>query len=135
MRIASNALALRSAIRNLLDNAVKHGAKRVELAVQASDGGGWFVRVDDDGPGIPPEERERVFDHFQRGEAREVEGSGLGLAIVRAVARRHGAEVRLGPLAVGAAKPERVGVVAGHFHPDVAGELGGEGGGEEERDG
>ena len=52
------------------------------------------MRADDDGPGIPPEQRERVFDRFQLGEAREAEGSGLGLAIARAVARRHGAEVK-----------------------------------------
>jgi two-component system OmpR family sensor kinase/two-component system sensor histidine kinase QseC len=91
-----DAQALRSAIRNLLDNAVKYGGKRVELTVQALETGGWLVHVDDDGPGIPPEQRERVFDRFQRGEAREVEGSGLGLAIVRAVARRHGAALTLG---------------------------------------
>ncbi len=99
-----DAQALRSAMRNLLDNAVKYGGRHVELSVQA-EAGGWQVRVDDDGPGIAPEQRERMFDRFQRGEAREVEGSGLGLAIVQAVARRHGAAVeiatsRLGGLAV-----------------------------------
>lgn len=99
VRMQGDAQALRSAIRNLLDNAVKYGGKQVELTVQASDSGGWLVRVDDDGPGIPPEQRERVFDRFQRGEAREVEGSGLGLAIVRAVASRHGAVLRLGTTA------------------------------------
>ena len=75
---------------------MKYGGKHVELTVQALETGGWLVHVDDDGPGIPPEQRERVFDRFQRGEAREVEGSGLGLAIVRAVARRHGAALTLG---------------------------------------
>ena len=99
-----DAQALRSAMRNLLDNAVKYGGRHVELSVQA-EASGWQVRVDDDGPGIPSEQRERMFDRFQRGEAREVEGSGLGLAIVQAVARRHGAAVevatsRLGGLAV-----------------------------------
>jgi len=67
--------------------------------VQATEPSGWLVRVDDDGPGIPPDQRERVFDRFQRGQAREVEGSGLGLAIVQAVARRHGAAVTLGTAA------------------------------------
>lgn len=90
-----DAQALRSAMRNLLDNAVKYGGRHIVLDVQAGEGGGWRVRVDDDGPGIPPEQRERVFDRFQRGEAREVEGSGLGLAIVQAVARRHGARIAL----------------------------------------
>jgi signal transduction histidine kinase len=93
VHLQGDAQALRSAIRNLQDNAVKYGGKHVELTVQPLEGGGW--RVDDDGPGIPPEQRERVFDGFQRREAREVEGSGLGLAIVRAVARRHGATVTL----------------------------------------
>jgi two-component system OmpR family sensor kinase/two-component system sensor histidine kinase QseC len=106
VRLQGDAQALRSAIRNLLDNAVKYGGKHVELKVQALETGGWLVRVDDDGPGIPPEQRERVFDRFQRGEAREVEGSGLGLAIVKAVARRHGAEVTLGSAALGGLRIE-----------------------------
>lgn len=91
-----DAQALRSAMRNLLDNAVKYGGRRVELGVRATGDGGWRVRVDDDGPGIPPAQRERVFERFQRGEGRDVEGSGLGLAIVRAVASRHGASVEVG---------------------------------------
>lgn len=101
-----DAQALRSAIRNLLDNAVKYGGRQVLLGVQRDGPGGWRVRVDDDGPGIPPEQRERVFDRFQRGEAREVEGSGLGLAIVQAVARRHGATVRLGSSEAGGLRVE-----------------------------
>lgn len=96
VRMQGDAQALRSAIRNLLDNAVKYGGKHVDLTVEAPEAGGWLVRVDDDGPGIPPEQRERVFARFQRGQEREVEGSGLGLAIVRAVAKRHGALVTLG---------------------------------------
>jgi two-component system OmpR family sensor kinase/two-component system sensor histidine kinase QseC len=95
-----DAQALRSAMRNLLDNAVKYGGRHVELSVRA-EAGGWQVQVDDDGPGIPPEQRERMFDRFQRGEAREVEGSGLGLAIVQAVARRHGAAVEVGTSRLG----------------------------------
>ncbi|MFO1217831.1 MAG: ATP-binding protein [Burkholderiaceae bacterium] len=90
-----DAPALRSAIRNLLDNAVKYGGTHVDVTVGAPDGGGWLVRVDDDGPGIAPEQRERMFARFQRGAARDGEGSGLGLAIVQAVARRHAAGVRL----------------------------------------
>ncbi len=101
VRTQGDAQGLRSAIRNLLDNAVKYGGRRVDLTVQAIGRDGWMVRVDDDGPGIPPEQRERVFDRFQRGAAREVDGSGLGLAIVQAVARRHGAGVQLGMAALG----------------------------------
>lgn len=101
-----DAPALRSAIRNLLDNALKYGGRQVLLSVQRDGAAAWRVRVDDDGPGIPPDQRERVFDRFQRGESREVEGSGLGLAIVQAVARRHGATVRLGSAASGGLRVE-----------------------------
>jgi signal transduction histidine kinase len=51
--------------------------------------------VEDTGAGIPPSERERVFDRFYRGETATVNGSGLGLAIVRRIAQRHGGEVQL----------------------------------------
>ncbi len=99
--------ALRSAIRNLLDNAAKYGARRIDLGVSMTDGQP-LLRVDDDGPGIPPDQRERVFDRFQRGAAEtgQTEGSGLGLAIVQAVARRHGATVVLGEAAIGGLRVE-----------------------------
>jgi two-component system OmpR family sensor kinase len=51
--------------------------------------------VEDSGPGIPPQERERVFDRFYRVAGTGTAGSGLGLAIVKAIAGRHGATVRL----------------------------------------
>jgi two-component system OmpR family sensor kinase len=51
--------------------------------------------VTDTGPGIPPSERERVFDRFYRLPGSETSGSGIGLALVRSIARHHGAEVRL----------------------------------------
>nr|MDQ3027670.1 ATP-binding protein [Pseudomonadota bacterium] len=54
-----------------------------------------FVEVEDNGPGIPPEERDRVFDRFYRGESAAGGGSGLGLAIVRRIADRHGGRVEL----------------------------------------
>lgn len=86
--------ALRSALRNLIDNAVKYGARSVQVAALRA-AGAPLLRVDDDGPGIPLEARERVFDRFQRGEGTSAEGSGLGLAIVQAAARQQGAGVRL----------------------------------------
>jgi signal transduction histidine kinase len=56
------------------------------------------LTVRDSGPGIPSEDRERVFDRFYRGGgAGGIRGSGLGLAIVKQIAERHGAEVELGP--------------------------------------
>jgi two-component system, OmpR family, sensor kinase len=88
--------ALRLLIRNLADNAIKYGrhAGRVDLATGVDAAGAW-LKVSDDGPGIPAGDRERVFDRFFRRSGHDVEGSGLGLAIVRQVADRHGARVEL----------------------------------------
>ena len=82
-------------VRNLLANAVRHAASRVEVSCAAGSDGVVRVIVADDGPGISPELRERVFERFFRGdEARSDSGStGLGLSIVRAVAERHGGAV------------------------------------------
>jgi len=83
--------------RNLVDNAVRYAPPGTRVEVQVGlDGGRPVLRVDDAGPGIPPAERERVFDRFYRRSGGEEQGSGLGLAIVRSVASRHGAEVELG---------------------------------------
>jgi signal transduction histidine kinase len=85
------------AVANLVDNAIKHApaGTRIVLGTGSVDGR-VEVYVADSGPGIPPEQRERVFDRFHRLEAsRSTPGSGLGLSLVRAVARLHGATVRL----------------------------------------
>jgi signal transduction histidine kinase len=95
-------LALKRALTNLVSNAVKYGgAARIVLA-PASAGpaapGMITVTVDDEGPGIPPEEVERVFQPFVRLEAsrnRETGGVGLGLTIARNILRAHGGEVTL----------------------------------------
>lgn len=89
--------ALRILARNLIDNAVRYAgsAGRVRAAVFAVEGQA-VLRIDDSGPGIPPEERGRVFDRFYRRESGDPTGSGLGLAIVRAIADRHGARIDLG---------------------------------------
>ena len=84
--------------RNLIDNAVRYSpdAGRVQVALSAAEGGAVVLRVDDDGPGIPPRDREVVFDRFvRRDNAADQTGSGLGLAIVRQVASRQGAQVTL----------------------------------------
>lgn len=83
-------------VRNLADNAVRYAPcdARVELRVSSADGVP-VLQVDDSGPGIPPAERERVFDRFYRRGVGDASGSGLGLAIVRSVAQRHGATVAL----------------------------------------
>jgi signal transduction histidine kinase len=90
---------LRRMVDNLVSNAVRHATSRVELAVVATLAGAGFT-VTDDGPGIPPADRERVFERFTRlddARAREggVEGAGLGLAIVRELVRLHNGTVTL----------------------------------------
>jgi two-component system OmpR family sensor kinase/two-component system sensor histidine kinase QseC len=88
--------ALTALVRNLADNAVRYSppGARVELYVR-DDNGAALLQVDDAGPGIPPAERERVFDRFYRRGLGDESGTGLGLAIVRGVAQRHGAALAL----------------------------------------
>jgi two-component system OmpR family sensor kinase len=84
-------------MRNLVDNAIKYtpGGGTVDVSVTA-EADAVTVSVEDSGPGIPPEERERVFDRFYRVAGSEVSGSGLGLAIIKSIAERHGAKLVLG---------------------------------------
>ena len=85
-------------MRNLIENALVHTppGTRVEASAHAENGTAT-IEVWDDGPGIPGELRERVFDRFVRGESDGgPAGTGLGLAIVRAVAERHDGSVDLG---------------------------------------
>jgi two-component system OmpR family sensor kinase len=92
--------ALLILLRNLVDNAVKYtpAGGTVDVSVLAPSPGaqaGARLVVEDSGPGIPPEERERVFNRFYRVPGSEAQGSGLGLAIIRAIAERHGARLAL----------------------------------------
>jgi len=85
---------LRRMIRNLLENARRHGAPPTELRV-AKAGDRAEIHVRDHGPGVPDAERERVFEPFYRRRgATEATGAGLGLALVRQIARRHGGEAQ-----------------------------------------
>jgi len=96
--------AVRLALLNLLDNAVKYGASAVEVTVSAAGRGTgrsrgrklWAISVQDDGPGIPAEERKRLFERFFRGRqavrSRE-RGSGIGLSLVQLVAEAHGGKI------------------------------------------
>ena len=91
---------LRRLLRNLLENAQRHGAPPVRVHV-ARDASNVQISVSDEGPGIPAEERERVFEPFyRRKQPGPNVGAGLGLALVRQVARRHGGDVQCEPDAV-----------------------------------
>ncbi len=94
MVIDGNATLLRRLLRNLLENALKHGHPPVEVAV-SGHGGEARIVVSDGGRGIAPEERERVFEPFYRPAGRsEADGGwGLGLSLVRQIALRHGGRV------------------------------------------
>jgi len=104
--IAGDLDALRTLLRNLIDNAVRYtpAGGRVDVTVEGAASGARLI-VSDDGPGIPPEERKRVFDRFYRRAGTAPSGSGLGLAIVRAIADAHSATVSLaeGPTGKGLA--------------------------------
>jgi two-component system OmpR family sensor kinase len=83
-------------LRNLVDNAVKYAPSggTVDISVKRAPGA-IRLSVEDSGPGIPPEERERVFDRFYRIAGSDAAGSGLGLAIIKSIAERHGATLTL----------------------------------------
>lgn len=87
---------VKRALRNLVENALKYG-ERARLRVR-SEPGRAIVEVDDDGPGIPPDQIERMFEPFTRLEesrSRETGGTGLGLALARAIVAAHGGTLEL----------------------------------------
>jgi two-component system, OmpR family, sensor kinase len=96
--VSGNADALSTLTSNLIDNALRYTPRggRVDVAAAAQTDA-VVLTVRDNGPGIPPAERTRVFDRFYRGEHGEgaERGSGLGLAIVKRIADRHGANLAL----------------------------------------
>ncbi|RJG04838.1 two-component sensor histidine kinase [Noviherbaspirillum cavernae] len=100
--LRGDADSLRIMTRNLLDNAVRYapegGQVRIDLAMDDSV---ITLTIQDSGPGIPDENRSRVFDRFYRVPGTSPSGSGLGLAIVKAIADRHDASVTFGDAALG----------------------------------
>ncbi len=107
VRFVGRPQALRRAIGNLVDNALKYG-RRATLALD-DDGKLLRIVVEDEGPGIPEAELERVFEPFHRVDSsrnRETGGVGLGLAIVRQIALDHGGEVTLANRAGGGLRAE-----------------------------
>jgi two-component system, OmpR family, sensor kinase len=99
---------LTQVVRNLLSNAHRHAGPGGRVALSArAEGERLVVTVDDDGPGIPPAERERVFDRFYRSEAardRASGGSGLGLGIARSILARHGGRIWIEDSPLGGAR-------------------------------
>ncbi len=95
--VRGNPSELRRVVRNLVDNAVTHAESRVQLRLD-SDDGQVVLDVVDDGPGVPDDERELVFERFHRGDparTRGAPGTGLGLAIARSLAERAGGRLEL----------------------------------------
>jgi two-component system sensor histidine kinase SenX3 len=96
MNINADPVGLRTAVSNLLDNAIKYSGDKVEISVgldTADEDQLILLRVTDRGVGIPPEELKRIFKRFYRVPGRnsfKVKGTGLGLFIVRAIAKAHG---------------------------------------------
>jgi len=97
LRVRGDGPRLAQVIRNLGDNASRYGAGTVSLSLRR-DGDWAVVQVADDGPGVPAEHRERIFDRFTRldqARARDSGGSGLGLAISREIAQAHAGSLTL----------------------------------------
>lgn len=99
--VEGNALLIREALANLIDNAIRYAGRdavvtlRVRLLPGPANAPTWAeVEVDDNGPGLPPELHQQVFDRFVR-VANDGNGCGLGLAIVQEIAQRHGGDARL----------------------------------------
>ena len=99
MNIPGDRRLLRHLVRNLFENARRHGGGTAIDASVSRDEAGALLRICDRGPGIPEAERERVFEPFYRtAAARETgKGVGLGLHLVKAIAQRHEATVRYRP--------------------------------------
>lgn len=94
--VAGDPRLLRRLLRNLLDNAARHGRPPVLVRLRVA-AGGVELRISDGGPGVPPAERARLFEPFYRppGASEAAGGWGLGLALVRQIAERHGGAVRI----------------------------------------
>ncbi|WP_206051845.1 sensor histidine kinase [Nocardioides ferulae] len=106
-RVDGDPLALAQVVRNLVDNAARHARSTLRLTLGPDRAGAVELVVEDDGAGIPADQRERVFERFVRldeARARDAGGSGLGLAIVREIVLAHGGTVGVTDSPVGGAR-------------------------------
>ena len=105
VRVSADRLVLRDAITNLIDNAIKYGPLRSTIDVRVgADSDQATVSVTDEGPGIPAEHRDRVFDRFYRvdeGRSRDMGGTGLGLAIAKWAVEANGGQISVETMATG----------------------------------
>lgn len=98
LMVQGQPVLLRELVRNLVDNALQYTPEGGTVTVRVVDdpfGQVVVLQVEDSGPGIPPAERDKVFQPFYRALGTNVDGSGLGLAIVREIAQQHHAEIAL----------------------------------------
>ena len=92
--VAGDEGLVRQVLRNLLSNAAKYGRQGGTVAISGSEAGSMVeIRVADDGPGIPPAVRERIFELFYRGDETRAPGAGIGLYVVRALVESMGGTV------------------------------------------
>ena len=105
-QVQGDPATLARAVRNLADNAARHARGRVAFRLSERDGVAE-LHVDDDGPGIPEADRDRVFERFVRLDGSRVRtdgGAGLGLAIVAEIVSAHGGSVQVGDAPLGGAR-------------------------------
>ncbi len=95
LTVRGDGTRLRELLDNLIDNAVRYSREGGRVTVRVEAAPAPAVRIDDEGPRIPPEHRRRVFERFHRMLGNAQGGSGLGLAIAQEIARIHGAEIDL----------------------------------------
>jgi signal transduction histidine kinase len=106
-RVRGDPTSIAQVVRNLVDNAARHAGQSMAITVREKPVGTVEVVVEDDGPGIPEQERQRVFERFVRldeARARDAGGSGLGLAIVEEIVTAHGGIVGVSSSALGGAR-------------------------------
>lgn len=98
VQVLGDATLLGHAVRNLLDNGVRHATSTVTVTLDETESGAARLSVIDDGDGVAPDDRDQIFDRFTRldqARSRDAGGSGLGLAITREIVERHGGTVVL----------------------------------------